>query len=100
MPTIDEIQTQVHDLEAKVIDYVRSAQAPVTEYVGKATGAVAERIPADRPELVTQLIDVVVRQADFAKQLIDARAGLSKAVIDAAVKPFAPAKKKPAVKAA
>ena len=100
MPTIDEFQTQVHELEGKALDYVKSVQAPVTEYVGKATAALAERLPADRPELLTQVIDLVVRQAEFAKQFIDARAGLTKGVIDAAVKPFVPAKKKAAVKAA
>jgi hypothetical protein len=100
MPTIDDIQTQVHELEGKALDYVQSVQAPVTEYVGKATAALAERLPADRPELLTQVIDLVVRQAEFAKQAVDAQGTFTKAVIDAAVKPFAPAKKKAAVKAA
>ena len=100
MPTIDEIQTQVRDLEGKALDYVQSVQAPVTEYVGKATAALADRLPADRPELLVQVIDLVVRQAEFAKKAVDAQGDFTKAVIDAAVKPFAPAKKKAAVKAA
>ena len=101
MTTLSDLQSQVHELEGKAIDYVASLQAPAAEYVGKATAGLAERLPADRPELLTQVLDVVVRQADFAKQAVDAGAGLTKAVIDAAVKPFVPAKaKKPAVKAA
>jgi hypothetical protein len=100
MQTISDLQTQVHELEGKALDYVKTVQAPVVEYVGKATDALAERLPADRPELLVQVLDVVVRQADFAKQAIDAQAAFTKAVIAAAVKPFVPVKKKAAVKAA
>lgn len=99
MPTIDEFQTQVHELQAKALDYVTSFQAPVVEVVGKASGTVAERLPADRPELLVRGIDAAVHQAGFAKKAIDAGTTFAKAVIDAAVKPFAPAKKR-SVKAA
>lgn len=100
MPTIDEIQTQVHELQGKALDYVKSAQAPVVEYVGKAAGTVADTLPADRPELLVTVIDSVAFQAGFAKQVLDTEVAFAKAVIDAAVKPFTPAKKKTAVKAA
>ena len=99
MPTIEEIQSQVHDLQGKALDYVKSVQAPVVEYVSKAAGTVADAIPADRPELLVKGIDAALFQAGFAKKVIDAEAAFVKAVIDAAVKPFAPAKKR-TVKAA
>lgn len=96
MPTIDEIQTQVHELQGKALDYVKSAQAPVVEYVGKASGTVADALPQDKPEALVRGIDAVSFQANFAKQVLDAEVAFAKAVIDAAVKPFAPAKKRPA----
>ena len=99
MPTIDEIQTQMQDLQGKALDYVKSAQAPVVEYVGKAAGSVADRLPQDKPELLVRGIDAVTFQAGFAKKVLDSGAAFAKAVIDAAVKPFAPAKKR-TVKAA
>ena len=99
MPTIDEVQTQVQELQAKALDYVKSAQAPVVEYVGKAAGTVADALPTDRPELLVRGIDAVAFQASFAKQVLDTEVAFAKAVIDAAVKPFTPAKKK-TVKAA
>ena len=99
MPTIDEIQTQVHELQAKALDYVTTLQAPVVEYVGKASGTVADVLPEDRPELLVRGIDAAVFQARFATKAIDAGTVFAKAVIDAAVKPFAPAKKR-TVKAA
>lgn len=89
MPTIDEIQTQVQELPATVVEYVKTAQSTVVEYVGKAAESLAEMIPADAPEAVAIVINGAVYEANFVKS-----------VIDAAVKPFAPAKKKPAVKAA
>ena len=89
MPTIDEIQTQVQELPSKAVEYVKTAQTTVVEYVGKAAESLAEMIPADAPEAVAVAINGVVYEANFVKS-----------VIDAAVKPFVPAKKKPAVKAA
>jgi hypothetical protein len=99
MPTIEEIQNQVHELQGKALDYVKSVQTPVVEYVAKAAGTVADAIPADRPELLVKGIDAALFQAGFAKKVIDAETAFVKAVIDAAVKPFAPAKKR-TVKAA
>ena len=89
MPTIDEIQTQVQEFPSKAVEYVKTAQTTVVEYVGKAAESLAEMIPADAPEAVAFAINGVVYEANFVKS-----------VIDAAVKPFAPAKKQPAVKAA
>ena len=101
MPTIEEIQSQVVELEGKALETVKSVQAPVLEYVGKAADTLATRLPEDRPEAVVRGIDLLTSQVNFAKQIIDTRAAFTKAVLDAVVKPFAPAKKKAAaVKAA
>jgi len=89
MPTIEEIQTQVQELPAVAVEYVKTAQSAVVEYVAKAADALADRIPADAPEALSIAINGVVYEANFVKS-----------VIDAAVKPFTPAKKKAAVKAA
>jgi hypothetical protein len=99
MPTIDDFQTQVHELQAKALDYVTTIQTPVVDYVRKASGTVADALPQDRPELLVRGIDAAVFQAGFAKKVLDAETTFAKAVIDAAVKPFAPAKKR-TVKAA
>jgi hypothetical protein len=82
MPSIDEIQTQVQELPTKAVEYVKTAQTAVVEYVGKAAVALADLVPADAPEAVSVAINGVVYEANFVKS-----------VIDAAVKPFAPAKK-------
>jgi len=87
MPTIDEIQS-------KTLEYVEAVQAPVVEYVGKAADALADALPADRPEVLDTVIDTVAAQAGFAKQVLDTEVAFAKAVIDAAVKPFVPAPKK------
>ena len=99
MPTIDEIQTQVRDIQAKALDYVTTVQQPVVEYVTKAAAYVADTLPAERPEALVRGIDAAAFQATFAKKVIDSQAVFAKKVIDAAVKPFTPAKKR-TVKAA
>lgn len=99
MPTIDELQTQVRDMEAKALDYVKTVQEPVVEYVHKVATYVADALPTERPEALVVGIDAAAHQAAFAKKVIDAQAVFAKKVIDAAVKPFTPAKKR-AVKAA
>jgi hypothetical protein len=99
MPTYDEIQSQVRELQSKALEYLTSLQTPVVESVTKATTTLADALPEDRPELLVRGIDAAVYQARFAKKAIDAGTSFAKAVIDAAVKPFAPAKKR-TVKAA
>ncbi len=99
MPTIDEIQTQVYELQGKALDYVKSAQGPVVEYVAKAAGTLADALPEDKPEALVRGIDAVAFQAGFAKNVLDTEVAFAKSVIDAAVKPFIPAKKR-TVKAA
>ena len=99
MPNIDEIQTQVRDFQAKALDYVKTVQEPVVEYVNKAAVYVADALPAERPELLVRGIDTAAFQAGFAKKVIDAQAVFAKKILDAAVKPFTPAKKR-TVKAA
>jgi hypothetical protein len=90
VPTIDEIQDQVHDLQTKAIELVKTYQAPAVDYVGKAAETVAERLPADKPELLVKGLDALTTQAAFVKDLLDTEVAFAKAVIDAAVTPFAP----------
>jgi len=100
--TTTDITEQVTELEAKALGFVADAQAPVVEYVGKIAEALAARLPEDRPELLTQGIDALVGQVDYAKRILDAQVDFVKAVLDAAiapVKPVAPVKAK-TVKAA
>lgn len=91
-PTTAEITDQVAELEGKALSLLKDAQAPVTEYVAKLAEAVAGRLPEHRPELLTQGIDVVVGQVDFAKKLLDTEVAFVKALLDAAVKPVRPAR--------
>ena len=96
-----QIPTQFTELEGKVLDFITEAQAPAAEYVGKVATALVDRLPAERPELVAQGIDLAVGQVDFAKKVLDAQVDFVKAVLDAAVKPVRPAKAtKKTVKAA
>jgi hypothetical protein len=95
---IDSIQTQIHELQDKAFTYVKDAQAPVVEYVGKAVETVAARLPEDRPEA---LVSGLGFQVTFAKKVLDSQVTFAKAVLDAATKPLLPAPvKKSAVKAA
>ena len=100
MPTIDEIQSQVHELQGKALDYVKSVQAPVIEYVGKAADTAAGVLPDEKPELLVRGLDAVAFQAGFAKTVLDTEVAFAKSLIDAVAKPFTPAKKRAAVKAA
>jgi hypothetical protein len=93
MPTIEDIQTQVRDYQAKALEYVKSIETTVVEYVGKAAGAVADRVPAEQP-LVAQFVDNATFQAGFAKKVLDSQNAFAKKLIDASVKPFAPARKR------
>lgn len=88
-----ELITQVEDLEAKALDFVADAQAPVVEYVGKAAEALAARLPEDRPAVLADGIGALVNQVDFAKRVLDTQVDFVKCVLDAAVKPVKPARK-------
>jgi hypothetical protein len=95
------ITEQLNELESKALSFIKDAQAPVTEYVGKLAEALAGRLPEDRPDALNQGIDVFVSQVDFAKKLLDAQSTFVKSVLDAAVKPVRPVAPKPkTVKAA
>ena len=96
MPSIAEIDTQIHDLQTQALEAVKNAQAPVVDYVAKAADAVAGVLPEDKPEL---LVNAIAFQTSFAKRVLDTEVAFAKAVIDAVAKPFVPAKKR-AVKAA
>ena len=93
--------TPFTDIQSKVLDLLERAQAPAAEYVGMAARALADRLPEDRPELLTQGIDTLVGQVDFAKKVIDAQVDLVKTILDAAVQPVRPVPvRKSTVKAA
>lgn len=91
-PITTQITDQLTELEGKALSFITDAQAPVTDYVARLAEAVADRLPADRPEALTQGIDVLVGQVDFAKSVIDAQVDFVKSVLDAAVKPVRPAR--------
>ena len=91
MPLTTDITEQVAELEGKALSFVADAQAPVVEYVGKLAEAFASRLPEDRPEILSQGIDALVGQVDYAKRLIDTQVDFVKAVLDAAIAPVKPA---------
>ena len=99
MPTIEEVQTQARDYQTKALDVVVELQDTVVEYVEKAVSSLTERLPEDRPEVVGQILEGVGYQAGFAKQVLDSQNAFMQKLIDASVKPLAPAKKR-SVKAA
>lgn len=96
-PRTNEIITQVNDqvtaFEAKALELVADAQAPVVEYVGKAAEALAARLPEDRPAALAGGISVLVDRVDFAKRVLDVQVDFVKSLLDAAVKPVKPARK-------
>jgi hypothetical protein len=99
-PTTSDITEQLTELEGKALTFIKDAQAPAVEYVGKFAEAIASRLPEDRPELLSQGIDTVVGQVDFAKKVLDAQVDFVKSVLDALVAPVKPAPKAKTVKAA
>ena len=72
MPTIEEIQTQVHDLRARPSTSSIGRRPPSSSTSARPPSAVADRLPEDRPELLVSGLDTVDRQIDFAKQVLDA----------------------------
>lgn len=98
--TLGEVFDQVEALEAKALELVTEAEAPVVEYVAKTAEAVAARLPEQRPEALQQGIEALVAQVAFAKKVLDSQVRFTKAVLDAAVKPLKPAPKAKTVKAA
>lgn len=68
--------------EDQVIDYVKQAKKPVTEYVAKGVKLVEDRVPSfTYPTTLPTPIEVVESQATFAKKLIDANTQLVTAVL-------------------
>ncbi len=100
MPTIDEIQSQVHELQGEGPRLREVGPGPVVEYVGKAADTAAGVLPDEKPELLVRGLDAVAFQAGFAKTVLDTEVAFAKSLIDAVTKPFTPAKNAPAVKAA
>ena len=74
----------VVEYEDKVVDFVKSTKAPVTEYVTKGVELVEDRLPdITYPEALPNPIEVLDSQVAFAKKLLDAQASVAKAVLEA-----------------
>ena len=90
-PTTTDITDQITELEGKALSFIKDAQSPAVEYVGRAAEAIASRLPEDRPEYLSQGLDALVGQVDFAKKVLDAQVSFVKALLDAAIAPVKPA---------
>ncbi len=74
----------VVEYEDKVVDFVASTKEPVAEYVSKGVDLVSERLPeVAYPEALPSPFEVLDTQVAFAKKLLDAQAGVSRAVLEA-----------------
>ena len=92
-----KILDTVVSYEDQLVDIVKQAKAPVTEYVAKGVDLLQDRLPeVSYPTGVPTPIEVVETQVAFAKKLIDANSALVTAVLET-VAPLAgydkPAKK-------
>jgi hypothetical protein len=68
--------------EDQIVDFVKQAKKPVTEYVAKGVALVDGRLPeVSYPTSLPTPIEVVESQAAFAKKLIDANTALVTAVL-------------------
>jgi hypothetical protein len=68
--------------EEQIVDFVKQAKKPVTEYVAKGVALVDGRLPeVSYPTSLPTPIEVVESQAAFAKKLIDANTALVTAVL-------------------
>lgn len=68
--------------EDQIVDFVKQAKNPVTEYVAKGVDLVESRLPeVSYPTALPTPIEVVESQAAFAKKLIDANTALVTAVL-------------------
>jgi hypothetical protein len=86
--------------EDKIVDFVTSAKAPVTDTVAKGVSFIADRAPEiTYPTSIPTPLEVVESQVAFAKKLIDANTAIVTAVIET-VNPLLGIKKAKTVKAA
>ena len=77
-----KILDTVVSYENQLVELVKQAKAPVTEYVAKGVDLLEDRLPeVTYPKGVATPIDVVETQVAFAKKLIDANAALALAVL-------------------
>ncbi len=68
----------------------------MAEYVSKGVDLVSERLPeVAYPEALPSPFEVLDTQVDFAKKLLDAQAGVSRAVLEARLAPESLATQKP-----
>ncbi len=94
------ILSTVVGYEDQIIDFVKSAKAPVVDYVAKGVELVEDRLPeVTYPASLPTPIEVVESQVAFAKKLIDANTAIVTAVLET-VAPVAGFKPKKVVKAA
>lgn len=69
--------------EDQLVELVRDAKAPVTEYVAKGVKLLEDRLPeVSYPKGIATPFEVVESQAKFAKKLIDANSALVTAVLE------------------
>jgi hypothetical protein len=91
--------TTVTDAESKVVETIRSLQAPVVGYVRKAVDVADARLPdMHYPRSLPKPAELVDSQYDFLKSLLDAQHRLLKAVVET-VAPLADAETTPKAKA-
>lgn len=77
-----KILDTVVSYENQLVDYLKQAKSPVTEYVAKGVELLEDRLPEVRyPNGVATPIDVVETQVAFAKRLIDANAAIVTSVL-------------------
>lgn len=68
--------------ENQIVDRVKQAKGPVTDYVAKGVNLLEGRVPQVRyPAALPTPVEVVETQVTFAKKLIDANAAIATAVL-------------------
>lgn len=80
MPKILDTVTTYED---QLVDFVKQAKRPVTDYVAKGVDLLEDRVPkVTYPADLPTPIEVVETQAAFAKKLLDANTALVTAVLE------------------
>ncbi|HEY9556423.1 MAG TPA: hypothetical protein VIR58_06800 [Acidimicrobiales bacterium] len=79
---MSKILDTVVSYEEQLVDYVKKARKPVTDYVAKGVKLVETRLPeVTYPKSIATPIEVVESQAAFAKKLVDANTALVTSVL-------------------
>src|SRR3546814_1701233 len=79
---MSKILDTVVSYEEQLVDYVKKARKPVTDYVAKGVKLVETRLPeVTYPKSIATPIEVAESQAAFAKKLVDANTALVPSVL-------------------